>query len=177
MLKTKWPTHPHPTRVSCGLTTCNKTLLVLWQLFVFSTCVTPLLKQLASSERSPSSVFSDSDGCRAALPLHTQATRARSAESAFCTSSMLIFHAAIIIIIKMILYRSNLEKQLQQAHYITFFPFGLWQVSATLNRCHQYLCTLCCAGFFLLIPLFFYLKEQTSFSTWTFSWWQKIAKH
>lgn len=104
----------------------------------------------------------------AALTLHiearsnqAEARRAQPAESAFCTSFMLIFHTAIIK--KKILYRSNLEKQLQQAHYITFFPFGLWQLSACLNRCHQHLSTWYCAVFFLLIPPFFCLKEQTSF--------------
>lgn len=150
MLKTKCPTHTHPTRVSCGLTTWNKMLLVLWQLFVFRICGNTTPKTAGQLREVSEQRFLQFWRLRCSAPRAHPATRARSAESAFRTSFMLIFHTAIIIIIKKILYCSNLEKQFQQAHYITFFPFGLWQVSATLNRCHQYLCTLCCAGFFYL---------------------------
>lgn len=99
-----------------------------------------------------------------ALTLHIQAAsdqaeirRAQPPESAFCTS--FIPHSNNQ---KKILYCSNLKNQLKQAPHITFFPLGLWQVSACLNRCHQHLSTLSCAAFVLLIPLFC-LREQTGF--------------
>lgn len=133
-------------------------LLVLWQLFLFRVCgnTTPKIAgQLWEVSEQCLLWFCPATvqhwPCTPVLEV-TQQKPEEPAQQSQLSAHLLCSYSSSNNPNK-ILHCSDLEKQLQQAHSIAFFPFGLWQTSACLNRCHQHLSTLCSAGFFYLLHL------------------------